>query len=827
MANMFSNYLLTALRSLVKDKLFTLINIVGLATGLAATILISLFIQFETSFDEWIPNADRLFRMEATYHPIGREPVDVVGTSLMHRDALLNDFSSLISGVTRVARTFPTIQHGEDSFSMNVNHVDANFFDMFEFEFVRGDAELALGDNRSIVLTEESAGTLFGDADPLGQVVSVTTVQGVQDFRVSAVLKDLPDNTHFSVQTFILFDEGFWSFFPSALTSWINLNSLTYLELAPGVSPAELEFLMAAYADRHGIKPDVASYADVAPSDFVEIHMTNISDIHLSATETGDFQLHGSRLVLVAFAAVAVLLVAIGSINFINLSTARSERRAQEVALRKTLGATKGQLMAQFIGESWFLAMLSLVFALGVVWLVMPWYNQLLGRELSMAILFAPVGLLSILGLASAVGVASGIYPAIVMARVSPGRILRSNQSKGGGRGIFRMVLVTFQFAVSIALITSTIVLFRQGQFLGNLDLGYNSDNITVVRTGGSVLHDQAVQFANRLRQTPGIQSVGMSGPVPTDQAFGSVAVFSPMVQDGDSISVRPITVGFDFFETYDIPLVEGRLFSEEFQADIIPVYDFGVVGNFEGGVILNEAAVRRLGFENNQQAIGQVIRVSNGSGNSNTLTVVGVVRDFMFDSAHQPIQPHLMYYLPIFVGSLSIKYDPDRLEFVNAAIDDIWRDMFPESPLIQQSLDEMLAAQYQVENTQEQLLFAFSILTVLVACLGLFGLAAFMAQRRVKEVGIRKVLGASNSQIVSMFIKSFSWPVLVANLIAWPVAALAMSNWLERFTFRVDLDITPFVLASVLAAAFAAITVGGRVYRAARSSPIKALRSE
>ena len=414
----------------------------------------------------------------------------------------------------------------------------------------------------------------------------------------------------------------------------------------------------------------------------------------------------------------------------------------------------------------------------------------------------------------------------MVLSRVRPGRILRSNKSIGSGRGIFRMALVALQFTVAIALITSTIVLYKQGQYLASLDPGFDKSNIMVFRFGGEEPHEDGVRFADALQNMQGVISAGLSGAVPSDQTIGSNAVESPRIPGGDTVSIRPINVGFGFFETYGISPTAGRVFDEQFQTDRIPIYG-PTEGTYSGGVVLNESAVKRLGFSDNDDALGEVLKFAVGLTTNVELAIIGIVPNFMFDSAHEPIQPHIFYYLPFGVGSLSVKVNPADLNLVKQQSETLWREMFPASPMNRTYLEDMMYAQYQTELVQQQVLTAFSVLTVLVACLGLFGLAAFMAQRRVREVGVRKVMGASSGDIVQLFIMSFSKPVIVANLLAWPVTLILMNKWLERFAYRIDLDYQPFLLASILAIGFAMMTVGGRVYRAARNNPILALRQD
>lgn len=826
---MFSNYFITALRNAGRDKLFSLINIIGLATGFAASLLIFLFISHEIGFDSWVEDSERIFRVEGTFHPLGRDPVPANTVSGPVRAALEANFPSEIESATRIFQTQQSVLRKGEAFQETINFVDEDFFRIFSFGFLQGDVAGALRDSRSLVVTAEMAKKYFGERQPIGEVLTLVMPQGRIDFRISAVIENLPQDTHLAGEFYALIDEEFWAqVFPNLFTNWINISSFTYVKLPPGADPAGLEARLPDFADKYNFKPSATSYANVMPRDFVHLNLRNLRDIHLYSEGPGDMQPAGSIATVYAFAGIALLLIGIASINFVNLATARAARRAKEVALRKTLGAGRLQLIVQFLGESFLMVGIAAVVAVASVELALPWYNEMLGTSFSTEMFMTAKGVAGLLALCAAVAITSGIYPAFYLSQVQPGHVLHSNQSSTSGSGRVREVLVTFQFTVSIALIAATIILYWQSDYVRGLDLGYEGENITVLRiTSSTDFHGDAERLREELQRVDGVESVGLSGNVPTDVQISSAAILSPMIPGDESTSIRQITAGYGFFQTFGIEPVAGRLISEEYGTDQLPVFTFRE-REASGSVILNESAVRRLGFRNPEHALGQTLRTPV-STNIPTfeVTIVGVVPDFHFESAREAIQPLLFWYVPRGIGTVSVRSHPAMHDAVQSRIEEIWRTVKPDVPLQRDFMTDLIDAQYEYEQQQGRLLTAFSVLTILVACLGLLGLSAFIAERRTKEVGIRKVMGASTHDIVRLFVWSFSKPMFAANLIAWPLAWYFMGGWLDGFVYRIDLDPLPFVAAGVIAAVFGAVTVASRTFGAARARPINALRCE
>jgi putative ABC transport system permease protein len=827
---MLKNYIITAVRNVVRDRLFSFINIFGLAVGFAACIMIFLFVWSELNYDSWVPDSDRIYRTESVYTPMGREPLPVASVPGPIRDALLNDYPSEIIEASRIFAGPPqSVRVGEKVFQENVNYVDPSFFNIFPMEVIAGDVELALADTSSLIISQRMAEKYFGTEPAMGEIITIIRPVGSADFRVGAIVKDIPDESHMTGDIFALLDPIlFEQIFPGIMTNWSAPVAFTYVKLAPGADAEALQSDFADFSDRHGIKPTIASYADYPAHNYFLMHLENIRDIHLDETLVNDMKPHGSISVIYAFGGIALLLLLIASVNFVNLATARSLKRTKEVALRKTLGANRPQLILQFVGEAILTVAASAVIALGLVELLLPWYNGLLNTQLGLATLFTPLGV-TLLGMfVIIIGVLSGIYPALFVSGVKPARVLHANKSDSTGSVLLRTALVTFQFSVAIALIAATVILYRQTSFMTSLDQGFQTENIAVIGMPfSSQVHEDSLRFRRELDRIPGVVSTGISSQVLTQPAQGGVAVIPPIGDTRESISIPNVLVGYGFFETYGIEPVAGRLLSEDFGSDILPFDQNQRQGSFEGNMVVNESTVRRLGYASPEAIVGQVMKINTPTGLELNLEVVGVVKDVLFGSARDSQQPAIFYYAPTFLTTISARIEAASVPAVNAAIEGLWQRLQPDNPLNLLYVEDMIDASYDAENRQRNILTAFSVLTVIVASLGLFGLAAFTAERRTKEVGIRKVMGANNMDIVSLFVWSLSKPIVVANLIAWPVGWYYMSDWLSGFVYRIDMSVLPFVIAGVAVAAFGALTVASRTFKVARSLPVVALRYE
>lgn len=830
---MFQNYLITATRNLLKYKLFTLINILGLAIGVAACILIILFVRFETSYDKWIPDADRIFRVHSSFEIPGRSPFLTVRSSGPMRDALANQFPE-VEAATHILQMSPRILKDGSAFYETVSFVDPSFFDVFRLPFAEGSADSALPDTNSILLSETMARKYFGDEPAVGQVLTLCCLgPNSMDMHVTGVIRDLPENSHMRMDIIGLIERSRFAAMPSLLESWTSVNTFTYLKLRNPSDAAAISDRLPDFLDTFVPVPHLDEINKV--SDFYTLHLMPILDIHLDAAhqagDIGDMRPLGSRASVIGFSAVAVLILIIACINFINLSTARSSRRAREVSLRKVVGAFKRQIIVQYLGEAFLLAVISVVAAFAIVELALPFAAGVFGRELDLSYFGTDSILLPALLIAAVTGIIGGVYPAFYLSRFRPSRVLQSNQSSAtdGGSGRFiRNGLVVAQFAVSIGLIAATAAVYMQTRHATDVDLGYDSEDRLILRSLGSA-EAQAVSetLRQRILQIPGVVRAARSSDVPTDNSENNTIFAAAGIADAQRQIINYVSVDFDYFDTMGIRPVSGRGFSRDFPADSVVVTDSGVG---QGSLVLNESAALRLGYSSPQDAVGRLVRSGLISDeNNDQFTVVGVIPDVQFRSAHYASRPSVFFVLERSFDNMTIQFDGLSADQLVQSIEPIWKELLPNVPFNFVLLDDLIANQYAGERGQATMLAGFAILAVIVSALGLFGLAAFTAERRTMEIGVRKVLGARVGDVVKLLTFDFAKPVLVANLIAWPLAYLLISDWLEGFSHRIgDSAVLGAALAAaVIALLIAWLTVGAHAFRAASAAPIKALRYE
>jgi putative ABC transport system permease protein len=622
------------------------------------------------------------------------------------------------------------------------------------------------------------------------------------------------------------------------LNTWTSVNTFTYFKLASGATPESLKDRIWHWVDNESPFLEMME-GEGKPTDRIQPNVMAVPDIYLHARQDagngGDFRALGDINMVYAFSGIAILILIVASINFMNLSTARASQRAREVALRKVLGATRAQVAMQFLGEAITVTMIALLFALVAVEMVLPLYNETIGRELIFSLATELPLLLGLVAISLLVGLVSGSYPAIYLSRFLPARILKANQSSDEvGSQHVRGVLVVFQFAVSIALGICTAVVYAQTLYARSMDVGYSVEQKLVIHgLSASAIRDQKQVIVDQLARIPGVSNVVLSSEVPSqdnenntgfqllDGVGGGVA--------GDDIILNYYNAGFDFFESYGMDIIAGRSFSREFSTDeikAIPEEDDRIgLAN----IIINESAARQLGFSSPEQAIGKVLRSEVFRAGNHDLTIVGVARDVYFRSLKFGIRASVFMNFPGNLNEATVTYNTNDVASLLAEIERTWKEIVPLTPISHEFLSDMVSAQYQEEEQQAQLFAAFSILAVVIACLGLYGLASFTAERRTREIGIRKVLGAKVKDIVQLLVWQFSRPVLLANFIAWPVAWYLVSGWLEGFEYRIGAGDILIVcaIAGTASLLIAWSTVASRAIKVARANPIKALRYE
>lgn len=832
---MLKNYLLTALRNLKKHRLYSFITIGGLAVGLAACLLILLFVRDELSYDDWLPEVDRVAKLEITFTVPGREPMAFGQTPGPAKPALEKDFSSDIERAVRVFNSGSLVSFGDKQFRERIAYVDPGFFQVFDLPMVSGVREQALANNASIILSRTMVEKYFGDETAVGRTL---TVDGEHDYAVVGVFEDLPRNTHLDLEMIALFDLPRYEKQPWIAQSWTSANIYTYVQFR---SPEAIERVAAdlpAFVDRN-VELQIPGFENATLSDHITFDLMPVADIHLHTEKPGTMKPGGDFTTVITFSAIALLILLIACINFVNLATARSMSRAREVAMRKAVGATRGQLIGQFLGESLLTAFVALILAVALVELGLGPYNDFLDKELSLDLVGDPSLLAIMAGLVVVVGVLGGAYPAIYLSRFRPARVLKANQSSASGGTLLRNSLVVSQFAISIGLIVATTVVYAQRDYARNLDLGFDQSDRLALLDLPRLEEDgvSAESFQKELAKLPNVRAVSLSSDTPPLRSNNNTILFPNPTPGEHNFIIETLRVDANFFGVFGVKPTAGRLFSNELESDILYVPEDKTQEGTQS-IVVNETFVRKLGFADAQQAIGAVFWEIEGPDKEFQrvrTTVIGVIPDMQMRSIDFVVTP-MMYILQApdskFLDVAALHVAPGEMESTLAAVEALWERSVPDKPIRTAFVDAEIAAQYDAIEKRGLMFGAFSILAVLIACLGLFGLAAFAAERRTKEIGVRKALGASVLDIVRLLMWQFSKPVLIANLIAWPVTFYAMTQWLETFKYHIELT-DPLLLVAVFGGAGAAamliawLTVAGQAARVARANPIHALRCE
>lgn len=815
---MFRNYLAAALRSLYRNKVVAAINIVGLAIGLAAAMLIGLYIRYELSYEQFIPEHDRIYRISGVeeFSSSVPTPWDSVGAEVA--SLLENDFPE-IERTARLAENWVTVSRGERAFHEQIFTADPDFFRIFRMEVIAGDLATALERPDGIVMSRTMARKYFSSAAPIGEVL---TVDG-SALRVAAVIEDLPGNSHLSFALVASAQAAFSPLRPREASSGLTKSFLgtayTYFQLREGVGIQNIERELRGFIERH---------YEVAPDNqLLRFVVQPIKAIHLSPQ--GQFALKpaGNRQALTALGIVAMLIVLVAIINFINLMTARAAERSIEVGVRKVNGARRRDLIAQFVGEALLYVLVAMLLAIAIVELTLPALNAMLdhpdSRYSATTITFPywhdPVLMAVILAAAIVLGVLAGAYPAFVLSRLRPVAAFRRNGGAQGGAWA-RQALVVVQFAILIGLIFATTVIHRQTAFALQDVLRIDKDRVLLVE---SPSRDGGDAFAFELASLSGVRDVTRSFSAPTNMDFTN-APFA--VAGRRSVQFHFTAVDFNFFEFYGLQPIAGRLFSRERAGDL----SSRDIPDARWNVAINETGARALGYADVADAVNAVLTKETMVGAkkmTTTATIVGVVPDFPVGSIRRPIDPTMYLVDPAQLRLVSVRLEGVNVPETLEAIDEVWARFAAGRAISRWFLDQHYENLYQDVLQQRKLLGSLSLTAVVLACLGLFGLSIFMAQRRTKEIGVRKALGAESKDILALLLWSFSKPVLWANLIAWPIAAYAMQRWLNGFAYRVELGWWLLPVASLAALIIALATVGAHSYLVARRPPVEALRYE
>ena len=828
---MFRNYLVTAARNFSQHKLYSFINVTGLAVGLACAILIVLFLRDELSYDTWIPDSANLYRTEISIAIPGRDLMQLA-VSPFPMPSVMQDGIPEVTAMTRLVPERMVVTLGNRHFYESVEVVDPNFLEVIKLPLAQGNPATVFANPESVVLSQTTARKYFGDTNPLGKSIAVSASSAddsgktaTQPLTVTGILRDLPHNTQLIADVLIPNSSLADSMTQQAKKDWTSQRGFGYVALAPH---ADLHKVFARLKTIIDANVPLTPVLNQAGSDFEQPRLTPFQQVHLTTDNDigGAARPPGSWTTIYGFAVIALLIVLVACFNFMNMATARATLRAREISLRKSVGATRRQLIVQFLGEAVMTALGALVVAMALVEVLLPAFDRFLQRPIAFHYLADWQLFLAIIATAVAAGFLSGVYPAVVLSRFRPAVALRANAAGQSGSGLTRMVLVVLQFAVSIGLGIAAVVVFRQISFAQNSDLGFNRDGIVALFGGNNLTLSARESFAHTLAEHPGIAGVAQSDVVPFEGNFSNRATQipgEPQVQVFRVMDISP-----EFPDLYRIPLVAGRLLSRSRGEDALAVNIFApdysnsrAAANDDTNVLINTEAARRLGWTA-AAAVGKTIIFDRLR-----VQIVGVLGDPKVDGVKGPVLPMVYAYNSQGNSIFSVRIHDRGAAATLAYIDRTWEAFAPTVPVRRYFLSEAFDNLFKEDQRQAQIFSLFVSIAIFIACLGLFGLAAFTAQRRTKEIGVRKVFGARQIDIVRLLLWQFSVPVVIANVIAWPVTYYYLHHWLESYAYRIALSPLYFVLAGATALVIAWITVIAHALRVARANPIHALRYE
>ncbi len=809
---MLRNYLKIAIRNLGRHKFISFINLFGLTIGLTCCLLITIYILNELSYDRHNTNAKNIYRVTRDFNNSeGVVSLRLSTVSPPFGYYLPTDFPE-IKKMTRLLNngTTPTKYQDKIFNEKNVYFADENLFDVFTVKVLKGNPRTALYNPFSVMLTEEAAKKYFGNDDPMDKTIRFSNQF---DVKVTGIYKAFPSNAHMHPDMMLSFN----TLKDSAVygernlqTNWGNNSFFTYLLMPDNFSPEKMTARFPAFIDKRMAGEE---YVGQQASKFTKLGLQKLTDIHLYSHTDYEAEPNSDITRVYIFSAIALFILLIACINYMNLSTARSALRAREIGIRKVVGANKKELMGQFLGESILLCWVAMVLAGLLTYFALPWLNKASGQDLSFDTLLQPGIIVALFLIPFVVGIISGIYPALFMSSFQPVKTLKGLFKMDGGSISFRKVLVVAQFSIGIILIITTIIVFEQLHFIQKKSLGFDKERVVTMAYTNEVGR-QYESFRNELLQNSAFKSMTRSSRIPTGRLLDNMGASTI---SGDSLrpvvtDIKFVSSDHDFTSTFGIPMIAGRYFSRDYGTDT-------------ASFVINESTVKALGWKNANEAIGKDFKYGNQKGH-----IIGVINDFHFESMHQAIVPMIMLMFPPsqpYFNNLSIKISGNNIAPALSYMEKTWKKYFPETPVDYTFLDDNFDKLYQAEQRQATLFTTFACIAIFIACLGLFGLSAFAISQRIKEIGIRKVLGANVGTIVTLLSKDFLKLVGVAALLAFPVAWYFMKNWLQDFAYRINMPWWVFIIAGVVAALIALITISFQAIKAALMNPVKSLRTE
>jgi len=829
---MWGNYALALYRTLSRHRLYAALNTLGLALGIAVCLTLFLVVRFETSFDRWIPQVDHVARANHWMRFPGRPPSESSSTQGLLLETLQQDFPQIAAGVRILPQDVVVRSGGQQAFE-EVALSDPSIFDVFNLPLIAGDPRTALLDTNSLVVSQAMAKKYFGTENAVGRTLTIVLDGQTRTYRVSAVAKDLPPNTHLKLDFIARYSEELLPSIKEWLHRWGSSLFYTYVRVRSPADVSTLNTAMPNFVTRHAHDDDGKYSAKEMGFRFVPV-----ADLHFSDNKTGEaFKAGADPLFVGALGVMGLVTLLVAIVNYVSLATARAGMRAREVAVRKVMGATRRALVVQFVAESVAMALVAGLIGAALVELSLPGVSAMLGEPIRMTYLGAEGMLLPLLGLCLVVGLASGVYPALVLSGFRPASVLASARTPGGGRtgARVREGLAVGQFAVAIALMVCTAVVFAQIEFVRNADLGFRRDGLIIVEgIGDPAVAPRMNALLDAFRRTPGVISVTASDrrPATDSENSGTVKLASNPQKEANAMRER---IGPDYANTYGLKLVAGRVLDPKYGLDDRMGLDSDVVAPRGLNIMVNESAARSLGFTDPAGVVGQRLWMgTTQSGKDFVVTVVGVVKDVRFLSPRRPAAPqtymlnsHLEKADHPELFSAAVRVREADVPVVMKRLEAAWRGVEPGTPFRAKTVQAELKPFYDPDARRGQLFAVGSALSAIIACLGLYGLAAFNTSRRTKEIGIRKTLGASTSDVLKLLIVEFLRPVLWANLIAWPVAWLVMRSWLAGFDQRIELSPVYFLAPTIAAILVAVVTVADQAIRVARAEPARALRYE
>ncbi len=808
---MIHSYLKTAIRNIFKHKIYSLINILGLAIGLAACILILLFVVNEFSFDRFHDNYKRIYRIAVDGRMSG-DYFNVAVTPIPMGPAVVNDFPEIENAVRfQEVQGDIFISYDEKKFYENgLLFTDSTIFEVFTFDLVLGDKETLLDEPFSLVINESLAKKYFNNENPLGKVIRYNNTY---NFKITGVIKDIPENSHIKFELLASWESIKEMQGDDYREGWSSLSIHTYILINGQADIQELDdkldlYIMGHFAENAGITVEEIKEYNI---EFIP-YLQPLKDIHLHSNLMAELSPNSDISNVYLFGAIALFIILIACINFMNLSTARSTKRAREVGIRKVHGAVRKELIRQFLGESILMSLIALFIAGALVELVMPVYNSLIGQPLEMGMFDSWILIISYIVFAIIIGIIAGSYPAFFLSSFRPIKVIKGDLTGGSKKSALRNTLVVFQFAISIFLLIGTGIIYGQLKYVKAKKLGFDKEQVLVIPLRSEALQEKYEVFKNEFRSIPGVISIAASSTIP-GQGMDGTAIFPEGQPETEPWLIFYMSADYDYPETMGMKMKYGRDFSKDFITD-------------SSALIINETLVNKLGW--GEAAIGKKFTPGDPN-NENKFHVIGVVEDFHFESLYDKIEPMVISLNQDRYTILNLKIDPANMYKTVSLIEDRWNNIDANFPFDYMFINQTFDDLYRSEERTGKLFIYFSVIAIFIACLGLFGLSSFTAEQRTKEIGIRKTMGASVGSVVLMLSRQYTRWVLVANILAWPVAFYFLSKWLENFAYRIEVlgKWWIFPLAAIISLFIAILTVLYQSIKAASSNPVNSLKYE